>query len=74
MFEHKYGPITNQKGVSQWSSINALKPIKIVPAIVGGGLMIIGASILTFAAFKNGADAFELAEYKTMVDLGIIKD
>lgn len=41
-------------------------------ALIGGGLVLMGITYLTCAAFMNGAKAFERAELYTMREAGII--
>ena len=41
--------------------------------IIGSILIFAGICEIAGAAFKNGSEAHEAAEFKTMVDLGIIK-
>lgn len=41
--------------------------------IIGSILIFAGICEIAGAAFKNGSEAHETAELKTMVDLGIIK-
>lgn len=57
-----------------------IKPIVVegkmssIDILIGAGLIGCGVSHLIKAAFKGGSKAHEMAEYKTMVDLGIIEE
>lgn len=71
----KSGPITNPKtGVSKdidvrfSNSKNFLRDV-----LIGGGLTLAGIAYITITSFRNGAQAFEDAEYETMDKLGLLK-
>lgn len=70
MFKH--GELCNDKGkvkdIIVKADVNSFKESLIGCIIIG-----LGMSYLTRNAFKRGVKAFEEAEYKTMVDLGIIE-
>lgn len=74
MSKLNYGPIINMDGESKDIIVNSTFPNKIKDLGVGLLLIASGVIYLTKTAFKNGYDKFEEAEYKTMVDLGIISD
>lgn len=75
MIIYKSGPIDNLKGASKYIDVrfsdskNGLRDI-----LIGGGLVLMGVAYLTVTSFRNGAQAFESAEYDTMDELGLFKD
>lgn len=75
MIKIKLGSITNPDTmvkkdiVVQAERANNLKEI-----LIGGGLIFLGISYLTAAAFKNGVKAYEDAEMRTLSDLGLLGD
>lgn len=75
MIIYKGGPIDNLKGASKSIDVrfsdskNGLSDV-----LIGGGLMLIGVVYLTVTAFRNGAQAFDQAEYDTMDELGLFKN
>lgn len=42
--------------------------------MIGGWIALIGISYLAISAFRNDANAFEEAEYKTLETLDLFKD
>ena len=68
----KHGVLCNNKGkvkdIIVDADVNSFKEL-----LIGGIIVGLGMSYLTRNAFERGVKAFEEAEYKTMVDLGIIK-
>lgn len=74
MIKFKYGELSNMKGERKDIEVKALWPNNVKDALIGSSLIAAGVIYLTVTAFKHGAKAFESAEYRTMVDLGIIKD
>lgn len=75
MIKSIYGPITNPKtGETKDIVVTALNAKNIRDFVIGGGIMLIGISYLALSAFKNGANAFEEAEYKTLEALDLFKN
>ena len=73
MIKSKFGPITNPKtGVEKDIVINALSKDSLRDICIGGGIVLIGLTYLALATFKNGAMAFEMAEYETLEELGLL--
>ena len=75
-----YGDLRNSEGVEAPIVINGPR-FKRREIITGGLLLLLGLSYtlfgiesLTSNAFRNGVAAYEQAEYKTMVDLNLIKE
>lgn len=74
MFESKYGPITNPRtGETKDIVVKAVTPNNLRDVLIGGGIVTIGLVYLTLSVFRNGARAFEEAEYKTLEDLDLFK-
>lgn len=74
MIKSIYGPITNPKtGETKDIVVNTLTLNNAKDILVGGGIVLIGIAYLTLSTFKNGANAFEEAEYKTLESLNLIK-
>ncbi|MBS6180509.1 MAG: hypothetical protein KH921_06950 [Erysipelotrichaceae bacterium] len=72
MIKSKFGPITNPKtGRSKDIVINALSRESLKDILIGGGIVMIGIAYLTLSTFKNGARAFENAEYETLETLDL---
>ena len=75
MIIYKGGPIDNLKGASKGIDVrfsdskNGLRDV-----LIGGGLVLIGVVYLAVTAFRNGAQAFDQAEYDTMDELGLFKN
>lgn len=74
MITFKQGAITNQSGKCKDIVVKAPLPNKVKDILIGSSLVVAGITYLTVTAFKHGSEQFEAAEYKTMVDLGIIKE
>lgn len=67
MIKSKFGPITNPKtGMSKDIVINALSKESLKDILIGGGI-----TYLALSTFKNGAKAFETAEYETLESLDL---
>lgn len=72
MIKSIYGPITNPKtGKSKDIIVNAFTSKNLKDILIGGGIVLVGIGYLTLSAFKNGANAFEEAEYKTLEELDL---
>lgn len=76
MIIYKSGPIINPKtnvkkdiNVGFSNSKNGLRDL-----LIGGGLMLVGIAYLTITSFRNGAQAFEDAEYHTLENLGLLNN
>lgn len=67
----KHGSITNKEGTTKPIIVNSaiLKPKEL---IIGSGLIMMGIIYIMSKAFQNGVQGLEDAEYRTMVELGII--
>ncbi len=75
MIKSKFGPITNLKtGETKDIVINALSWKSLKDILIVGGVMMVGITYLTLSTFKNGARAFEDAEYKTLEELDLFKN
>lgn len=75
MFKSIYGPITNPKtGKSKDIVINPFNSNGVRDILIGSGIILIGISYVALSAFKNGANAFEQAEYDVMESLGLFTD
>lgn len=72
MIKSKFGPITNfETGMSKDIVINDLSKESLKDILIGGGIVTIGISHLALSTFKNGARAFETAEYETLESLDL---
>ena len=72
MIKSKFGPITNPKtGMSKDIVINALSKESLKDVLIGGGIVMVGITYLALSMFKNGARAFETAEYETLESLDL---
>ena len=60
MIKSKFGPI-----------INALSKESLKDILIGGGIVMVGITYLALSTFKNGAKAFETAEYETLESLDL---
>ena len=74
MIKFKQGDIQNMEGVTKDIIVKAKLPNNARDIVIGSVLVGLGITYLTVTAFKNGSKHFEMAEYKTMVDLGIITE
>ena len=70
----KQGELCNNKGQAKDIIVNASGTTSWKESMIGCFIIGLGIAYLTNKAFRNGAKAFEEAEYKTMMDLGIIED
>ena len=74
MIKFKQGELKNMEGTIKDIVVKSATPNKFKDMIVGGGIVLVGIAYLTITAFRYGSEKFEEAEYKTMVDLGIINE
>ncbi|NBH27732.1 hypothetical protein D3Z60_18590 [Lachnospiraceae bacterium] len=74
MIKSIYGPITNPKtGETKDIVVTTLTSKNLRDFLIGGGIVLMGISYLALSAFRNGANAFEEAEYKTLESLNLLK-
>lgn len=52
--------------------VKAAAPNSLKDALIGGVIVLIGITYLTVTAFRHGSQSFEIAEFKTMEELGLI--
>lgn len=74
MIKFKQGELKNMKGTIKDIVVKSATPNKFKDMLIGGGIVLVGIAYLTTTAFRYGSEKFEEAEYKTMVDLGIINE
>ena len=74
MIEFKQGELKNMEGTIKDIVVKSATPNKFKDMIIGGGIVLVGIAYLTITAFRYGSEKFEEAEYKTMVNLGIINE
>ena len=75
MIKSKFGPITNLKtGEAKYIIVNSLSLKSFRDILIVGGIVIISITYLTLSSFKNGALAFEEAEFKTLEELNLFKN
>lgn len=74
MIKFKQGELKNMKGTIKDIVVKSATPNKFKDMLIGGGIVLVGIAYLTITAFRYGSEKFEEAEYKTMVDLGIINE
>ena len=74
MIEFKQGELKNMEGTIKDIVVKSATPNKFKDMLIGGGIVLVGIAYLTITAFRYGSEKFEEAEYKTMVNLGIIKE
>lgn len=75
MIKSIYGPITNPKtGETKDIVVTALTSKNLRDFLIGGGIALIGISYLAISSFRNGANAFEEAEYETLESLNLFKN
>lgn len=73
MIKFKQGWIGNDKtGEKKDIVVKSALPNKVKDMLVGGLILVLGVTYLTFTAFKNGAQKHEDAEMETLTDLGLI--
>ena len=73
MFKYKSGPITNISTHESKEIIAAISKTDAKDILIGCGIIAMGTAYLVITSFKNGAKAFELAEYNTLNDLKILR-
>lgn len=74
MFKSIYGPITNPKTGNSKDILVKCKPNSLKDILIGCSLVAVGIAYLTVTSFKNGANAFEEAEYNALKELDLFKD
>ena len=74
MIKFKQGELKNMEGTIKDIVVKSATPNKFKDMIVGGGIVLVGIAYLTITAFRYGSEKFEEAEYKAMVNLGIINE
>ena len=74
MIKFKQGKLTNMEGTIKDIVVKSATPNKFKDMLIGGVIVLVGIAYLTTTAFRYGSEKFEEAEYKTMVDLGIINE
>lgn len=74
MIKSIYGPITNPKTGKSKDILVKCKPNSLKDILIGGSLVAVGIAYLTVTAFKNGSNAFEIAEFNTLKDLDLFND
>ena len=74
MIKFKQGELKNMEGTSKDIVVKSATPNKFKDMLIGGVIVLVGIAYLTTTAFRYGSEKFEEAEYKTMVDLGIINE
>ena len=74
MIKSKFGPITNLKtGETKDIVVNILSKKNVRDIFIGFGIISAGITYIAFSLFKNGAYAFEEAEFETLQNLGLMK-
>ena len=74
MIKFKQGELKNMEGTIKDIVVKSATPNKFKDMLIGGGIVLVGIAYLTTTAFRYGSEKFDEAEYKTMVDLGIINE
>ena len=74
MIKFKQGELKNMEGRIKDIVVKSATPNKFKDMLIGGGIVLVGIAYLTITAFRYGSEKFEEAEYKTMVNLGIINE
>lgn len=68
------GIIDPKTGTTKDVVVETIMPNRIKDAAIGGTLVMVGIIYLTSTAFKYGAKKHDMAELKTLNDLGLIHD
>lgn len=74
MIKFKQGELENMEGTIKDIVVKSATPNKFKDMLIGGVIVLVGIAYLTTTAFRYGSEKFEEAEYKTMVNLGIINE
>lgn len=74
MIKFKQGELENMEGTIKDIVVKSATPNKFKDMLIGGVIVLVGIAYLTTTAFRYGSEKFEEAEFKTMVDLGIINE
>ena len=74
MIKFKQGFIKNREGDVTDIVVKSLAPNNIRDALIGGSIITAGIIYLTYTAFRNGALAFEVAEFQAMMDAKVIPE
>lgn len=74
MFNLNYGKVVNpETGENREVEVSMLKPNTIKDGVIGCGIIAVGAAYLMMTAFRHGADKYDEADTKALVDCGLIK-
>lgn len=68
------GGVTEAGDISKEIVIPTHRMLGLKDCLIGGGMVLAGIAYFTYAAFMNGAKAFEREELWTMKDCGIIDE
>ena len=75
MINFKQGYIINPKtGVRGDITVKSASPNNLKDILIGGGIVLVGITYLTTAAFRNGAKKYEDAELQTLSNLDLLGD
>ena len=75
MIKIKFGSIQNVKtGETMDIVVNALSKNNVSDILIGYGIVLVGITYLSLTAFRNGAKAFDTAEYKTLKALRLLEE
>ncbi len=74
MIKFTRGSIGDKDGIMHDIVVKAAAPNKLKDALIGGGMVMMGIIYLTRAAFRDGAKAFEWAEWQAMYDAGVVAE
>ena len=75
MFKFNCGQITNpETGKAADILVNPMSVDNIRDALIGGALILAGFAWTAARCFKNGADAYDNAEYAAFESLGLVQD
>lgn len=72
MIKFTRGNIVGEDGIAHDIVVKAAAPNKLKDALIGGGMVMAGIAYLTYTAFRNGAKAFEWAEWQAMYDAKVV--
>lgn len=74
MIKFKQGWVGTTDGANKVDIlVKSTLPNKVWDIVIGGGLILTGVCYLAVTAFKNGAEAYEIAETQGLKAIGVLR-
>lgn len=74
MIKMNMGNVANTKtGVVKDIVVKSATPNTLKDILIGGGIVLVGITYLTIAAFRNGVKGMEAAEFRALYEAGLLE-